>query len=100
MKHGENDVDQQISIQSIHLSAFGIIFGKEKKALRFAGVCLLLGYRYDIFSQAHSKQVNDTCINHRNWQKLSGRRRSSVDTLHWHSAAGNSCYGGVWWPYF
>ncbi len=33
MKHGESDVERQISIQGIHLSDLGIIFGKEKEAL-------------------------------------------------------------------
>ncbi len=33
MKRGECDVEWQISIQSIHLSAFGFMFGKEKEAL-------------------------------------------------------------------
>ncbi len=35
MKHGESDVEREISIQCIHLSAFGISFGKEKEAFSF-----------------------------------------------------------------
>ncbi len=35
MKPGESDVERQISIQGLHLSAFGIIFGKEDESLRF-----------------------------------------------------------------
>ncbi len=34
MKHGESDVERQISIQGIHLSAF--IFGKDKDDLIFS----------------------------------------------------------------
>ncbi len=33
MKHGEGDVERQISIQGINLSLLSILFGKEKKAL-------------------------------------------------------------------
>ncbi len=35
MKHCESDVERQISIQGIHLSVFGINFGKEKETLNF-----------------------------------------------------------------
>ncbi len=35
MKHGESDVEWQNSIQGIHLSAFGINYGREKEALTY-----------------------------------------------------------------
>ncbi len=39
MKHSESDVEQQISIQSIHLGAFRIIYGKEKETLKITRLC-------------------------------------------------------------
>ncbi len=40
MKHGESDVERQINIQGIHLSAFWNCFWKEKEALKLNTVLM------------------------------------------------------------
>ncbi len=41
MKHDESDVERQTSIQCIHLSDFGIIFGKREGSFNIAFVSIL-----------------------------------------------------------
>ncbi len=73
MKHGESDVERQISIiQDIHLSAFGIIFEKAKEALQ-----IYIGCQYSSESalKFYSSLLNVCMVKHWNlltWSKPKG----------------------------
>ncbi len=60
MKHGENDVEQQISIQGIHLSVFLIMLRTEKEALTKCGFwkCVDVHGSFDVVT------VNPTVLTH------------------------------------
>ncbi len=82
MNHGERDVEQHIGIQGLHLSAFGIIFRKEKKAwnkIKMFDMCI---HKYRWYHIAMKKEhikfpVSPLCFIDHVWQLMYFTNRST-----------------------